>query len=68
MKRLGNREQENASERRSRRRTTRGSERCSGAFDSERERERERERVWQCELSQGSALDCWEEEEDEERG
>jgi hypothetical protein len=45
MKRLGNREQENASERRSRRRTTRGSERCSGAFDSERERERERERV-----------------------
>jgi hypothetical protein len=43
MKRIGNREQENASERRSRRRTTRGSERCNGAFDSERERERERE-------------------------
>jgi hypothetical protein len=36
----------------------------------EREREREREIVWQCELSQGSALDCWEEEdeEEEERG
>jgi len=43
MKRIGNREQENVSELRSRRRTTRGSERCSGAFDSERERERERE-------------------------
>jgi hypothetical protein len=25
-----------------------------------------RERVWQCELSQGSALDCWEEEKEEE--
>jgi hypothetical protein len=45
MKRIGNREQENVSELRSRRRTTRGSERCSGAFDSERERERERESV-----------------------